>query len=139
MAWPKPTCKQAMCLRNAADRQYRPFLALGSIWACGITTANPSSLPEFYGNYLALEGGVERNEIAANYLNRMRRQMPTSLTPSLYVLWGTQHRIRHFALYDLNAGLGVLAPPYYNFEHIGAAHYDVAAQVNIRIYYGFGF
>jgi hypothetical protein len=95
--------------------------------------------PEFYGNYLVLEGGVERNEIAANYLNRMRRQMPTSLTPSLYVLWGTQHRIRKFALYDLNAGLGVLAPPYYNFEHIGAAHYDVAAQVNIRIYYGFGF
>jgi hypothetical protein len=95
--------------------------------------------PELYGNYLALEGGVERNEIAANYLNRMRRQMPTSLTPSLYLLWGTQHRIRQFALYDLNAGLGILAPPYYNFEHIGAAHYDVAAQVNIRIYYGFGF
>jgi hypothetical protein len=94
---------------------------------------------ESYGNYLALEGGVERNEIAANYLNRMRRQMPTSLTPSLYLLWGTQHRLRQFALYDVNAGLGVLAPPYYNFEHLGAAHYDVAAQVNIRIYYGFGF
>jgi hypothetical protein len=96
-------------------------------------------IPELYGSYLAVEGGVERNEIAANYLNRMRRQMPTSLTPSLYFLWGTQHRLRHFALYDLNAGLGILAPPYYNFEHIGTAHYDVAAQVNIRIYYGFGF
>jgi hypothetical protein len=96
-------------------------------------------ISEQYGNYLALEAGVERDEIDANYTNRMRRQMPTSLTPSLYILWGTQHRLRQFALYDVNAGLGVLAPPYYNFEHIGAAHYDVAAQVNIRIYYGFGF
>jgi hypothetical protein len=96
-------------------------------------------IPELYGNYLSVEGGVERNEIAANYLNRMRRQMPTSLTPSLYFLWGTQHRLRQFALYDINAGLGILAPPYYDFEHIGTAHYDVAAQVNIRIYYGFGF
>ncbi len=92
-----------------------------------------------YGNYLALEGGVVREEIAGTYLTQFHRRMPTSLTPSVYALWGTQHQFRRFALYDVNAGFGIKMPPYYNFEHIGPAHYDVAVQVNIRIYYGFGF
>lgn len=94
-----------------------------------------------YGNYLALEGNVERTEIAAKYLttNLSRRQAPTSLTPGLYAYWGTQHRLRRAMLYDVNAGLGLQAPPYYNYESITPAHYSLTAQVNLRLYWGKGF
>ncbi|RZK23387.1 MAG: hypothetical protein EOO56_05250 [Hymenobacter sp.] len=92
-----------------------------------------------YGNYLALEGNLERSEVTAAYVSRSRRQAPTSLTPGLYAFWGTQHRLRRSLLYDLNAGLGVQMPPYYSYESIVPAHYQVAAQVNIRVYWGRGF
>lgn len=91
-----------------------------------------------YGNYLALEGNVERNALAATYANLGRRQTPTSLTPGVYAFWGTQHRLRRAMLYDVNAGLGIQTPSYYNFENVTPAHYNVAAQVNIRLYWGFG-
>ena len=91
-----------------------------------------------YGSYLALEGNAERTAVTATYANLGRRQTPTSLTPGVYAFWGTQHRLRRAMLYDLNAGLGFQAPPYYNFENITPAHYDMAAQVNIRLYWGLG-
>ncbi len=94
-----------------------------------------------YGSYLALEGNIERNEIAAKYLttNLARRQTPTSLTPGVYAYWGMQHRLRRAMLYDINAGLGLQAPPYYNYESIAPAHYNLTAQVNVRLYWGWGF
>lgn len=91
-----------------------------------------------YGNYLALEGNVTRDEVTARYANLTRRQTPTSLTPGVYAFWGTQHRLRRAMLYDLNAGLGFQAPAYYNFENVKPAHYDLTAQVNIRLYWGLG-
>lgn len=92
-----------------------------------------------YGSYLALEGSAERNEVTATYVSRVRRQTPASLTPGIYAFWGTQHRLRHALLYDLNAGLGLQMPSYYNYENLVPAHYNVAAQVNIRIYWSRGF
>jgi len=91
-----------------------------------------------YGNYLALESSVTRDEVTANYAGLARRQTPTSLTPGVYAFWGTQHRLRRAMLYDLNAGLGFQAPAYYNFESIKPSHYDLTAQVNIRLYWGLG-
>lgn len=98
----------------------------------------PARNNPMYGSYLALEGNVTRDEIAASYANLTRRQIPTSLTPGLYAFWGTQHRLRRAMLYDLSAGLGFQAPAYYNFESIKPAHYDLTAQVNIRFYWGLG-
>jgi hypothetical protein len=92
-----------------------------------------------YGGYLALEGNVERSQIAATYISRSRRQTPSSLTPGMYAFWGMQHRLRRSLLYDLNAGLGMQTPAYYNYESIVPAHYQVAAQVNIRVYWSQGF
>ena len=87
-----------------------------------------------YGTYLALEGNVARQVVAANYVNLPRNQTPTSLTPGVYAFWGTQHQLRRAMLYDINAGVGFQAPAYYNFESVTRAHYDVAAQVNLRLY-----
>ena len=92
-----------------------------------------------YGTYLALEGNVERQVVTASYANLSRGQTPTSLTPGVYAFWGTQHPFRRVLLYDINAGLGFQAPAYYNFESVTRAHYDVAAQVNLRLYWGVGF
>lgn len=95
--------------------------------------------PNLYGNYLAVEGNIERNAIAGRNISRARRQTTTGLTPGLYVFWGTQHRLRRCLLYDANVGVGFQAPTYYNFEHIAPAHYNVAAQANLRIYWSHGF
>lgn len=119
-----PSAGLSMGLRYYYDQPRRP---------------GPYRAGELYGNYVALEGSVERDEVAARYVNQLRQQLPTSLTPSVYALWGTQHQFRRFVLYDLNAGLGIQTPPYYSFERVGSAHYDVAVQVNIRIYYSLGF
>lgn len=98
----------------------------------------PRRSNNLFGNYLALEGNVARETIAAGYATVARRQTPTSLTPGIYAFWGTQHRLRRAMLYDLNAGLGLQAPAYYNFEALKPARYDVTAQVNIRLYWGLG-
>ncbi|MDJ0366765.1 hypothetical protein QMK33_16540 [Hymenobacter sp. H14-R3] len=48
------------------------------------------------------------------------------LAPTVYALWGVQHRLRPCVLYDLNAGAGVLAPSYYNLERpSGSTHWNV--------------
>jgi hypothetical protein len=92
-----------------------------------------------YGNYLALEGSIERNELTGKYVNPSRRQTAAGLTPGLYAFWGTQHRLRRSLLYEASAGIGFQAPTYYNFENIAPAHYNVAAQVNLRLYWSHGF
>jgi hypothetical protein len=93
-----------------------------------------------YGSYLALEGNIERNTMTGRYISQVsRRQTAAGLTPGLYVYWGTQHRLRHTLLYDFSAGLGFQAPTYYNFENIAPAHYNIAAQVNLRLYWSHGF
>ena len=75
----------------------------------------------------------------AAHISRSRRQTPTSLTPSISAFWGTQHLLRRALLYDLNAGLGLQMPTYYNYESLVPAHYNVAAQVNIRLYWSRSF
>jgi len=93
-----------------------------------------------YGSYLAVEGNIERNIMTGRYVNLSRRQTATTgLTPGLYAYWGTQHRLRGALLYDASAGLGFQAPTYYNFEHIAPAHYNIAVQVNLRLYWSHGF
>ena len=101
----------------------------------------PARGHSLYGSYLALEGSIERTEITAKYLttNLSRRQTPTSLTPGVYAYWGTQHRLRRAMLYDVNAGVGLQAPPYYNYESITPTRYNLTAQVNLRLYWGWGF
>jgi hypothetical protein len=92
-----------------------------------------------YGSYLALEGNIERNAVTGRYVSQSRRQTAAGLTPGLYAYWGTQHRLRRALLYDVSAGLGLQAPTYYNFESIAPAHYNLAAQVNLRLYWSHGF
>ncbi|MBJ6143281.1 hypothetical protein [Hymenobacter sp. BT559] len=92
-----------------------------------------------YGSYLAVEGNIERNTVVGRYVSLSRRQATTGLTPGLYAYWGTQHRLRGALLYDASAGLGFQAPTYYNFESIAPAHYNIAVQVNLRLYWSHGF
>lgn len=91
--------------------------------------------PEF-GKYLALESGAAWQQLAIT--GASRRNVPASLTPSVFARWGIQNRLLPHLLYDLDAGLGVLAPAhYYHFERArGAAHWNMGAQVNIRLYFG---
>lgn len=94
-----------------------------------------------FGRYLALEGSADWEQLAnANYAavtgSGRRRTTPSMLTPGLYVLWGVQHRLRSHLLYDINAGAGVLAPAYYNFERLAATnHWNVGGQATIRVYF----
>jgi len=99
----------------------------------------PLRSANLYGSYLALEGNIERNAVTGRYVSQARRQAAAGLTPGLYAYWGTQHRLRHALLYDVSAGLGLQAPPYYNFESIAPAHYNMTAQVNLRLYWSHGF
>jgi hypothetical protein len=130
--------------RRAALRNWLPSAALGMglrYYYRQPGQGHPRRTSSIYGNYLALEGNIERTELTGTYLtvSQSRRQTPTSLTPGVYAYWGTQHRLRRAMLYDINAGLGMQAPPYYNYESITPARYDLTAQVNIRLYWGMGF
>lgn len=56
--------------------------------------------------------------------------------PVLFVLCGTQHRgPGRRQLYNLNAGLGIEAPPAYSAEAAIRPPWDVAAQLNLRVYF----
>jgi hypothetical protein len=134
--------------RRTGRRSARPNLLPSAGLGLGVRyyysqpgQGQPRRNGRLYGNYLALEGNVERNEVAAQYLNTnlSRRQKPTSLTPGVYAYWGTQHRLRRALLYDINAGVGLQAPPYYNYESLTPAHYNLTAQVNLRLYWSKGF
>jgi hypothetical protein len=130
--------------RRAGRRNWLPSAALGlglRYYYRQPDQSHPRRTTSAFGNYLALEGNVERNELTGTYLtvSSSRRQMPTSLTPGVYAYWGTQHHLRRAMLYDINAGLGVQTPAYYNYESVTPARYDLTAQVNLRLYWGRGF
>ena len=91
------------------------------------------------GRYLALEGSTDWEQLAATSLaaNRRRGTTPAVLTPGVFVLWGVQHRTRPHLWYDLNAGAGVLAPSYYNYERPNTANrWNLGGQLNIRLFFG---
>lgn len=93
-----------------------------------------------FGRYLALEGSTDWEQIPnANLVtvsgSGRRRTTPAVLTPGIYALWGVQHRLRAHVLYDVNAGVGLLAPAYYNYERPAAAsRWNVGGQATIRLY-----
>ena len=92
-----------------------------------------------FGRYLALEGSTDWEQLTnANLapVSGHRRTTPSVLTPGVYALWGVQHRLRSHLLYDINAGAGVLAPAYYNFERPAATNrWNVGGQATIRLYF----
>lgn len=93
-----------------------------------------------FGRYLAFEGSADWEQLTnASFVSvsgsGRRRTMPAVLTPGIYALWGVQHRLRGHLLYDINAGAGLLAPAYYNYERPAAAsHWNVGGQATIRLY-----
>ncbi|MBF9142704.1 hypothetical protein [Hymenobacter properus] len=90
--------------------------------------------PEPWGNYLALESSAELAQIGRGG-RRGHNLTVGRVTPALFVLCGTQHGGpgRHL-LYDLNAGLGIVAPPAYAAEAKVSPPWTVASQVNLRVY-----
>lgn len=98
-------------------------------------SATASASPEPWGNYVALEASTELAQINSWRGRRGRGVSVGRVTPALFVLCGTQHRgPGHHLLYDLNAGLGIEAPPAYSAEASTRPPWDVAAQINLRVY-----
>ena len=98
---------------------------------------NPPAAANPWGNYLALEGTTELTQITLRGAGRGRRGAGAArLTPGVFALCGTQHRGpgRRW-LYDLNAGLGIQVPPPYRADATVRPPWDVAAQVNLRVYF----
>ncbi|MFC6221916.1 hypothetical protein ACFP2F_01585 [Hymenobacter artigasi] len=95
---------------------------------------NEASSAHPWGNYLALEGTAELSQLAVR--GRGRKARPSArFTPGVFVLCGTQHRgPGRRLLYDLNAGLGIQAPPAYTTDAAVRPPWDVAAQLNLRVY-----
>ena len=98
----------------------------------------PDAPAEPWGNYLAFETSTDLS--AAGRLRGARRgkrgaSSLTRLTPSIFVLLGTQHRGpgRHL-LYDLSAGVGLEAPPPYALDATMSRPWEMASQVNLRVY-----
>lgn len=95
--------------------------------------------PARFGDYLALEGSGEWQELAAARGRGRNRTVPSRLVPGLFALWGTQRGwAGHPLLFDANAGLGLQAPAqyYHRPEQVPAHAWAVAAQVNLRVYFG---
>lgn len=95
---------------------------------------------EYWGSYFALETSTDLS--AAGRLRggtRSRRRGInglTRLTPSVFALVGTQHRgPGHHLLYDLSAGLGLEAPPPYAADVTIGRSWEMATQVNLRVYF----
>ncbi|MDB5270952.1 MAG: hypothetical protein JWP58_3992 [Hymenobacter sp.] len=107
-------------------------VSLGARYYFNQPTASLAS-PEPWGNYLALEASTELAQISSR---RGRRGRGVGrVTPALFVLCGTQHRSPgHRLLFDLNAGLGIEALPAYSTDAGTRPPWDVAAQVNLRVY-----
>lgn len=98
----------------------------------------PQGVPRF-GRYLALEGTTDWEQLPTlrplGARSTGRRTTPAVLTPGVYALWGVQHRLRGHTYYDVNAGVGVLAPAYYNFERPSpASRWNVGGQAAIHLY-----
>lgn len=93
-----------------------------------------------FGHYLALEGSTDWEQLTnASFVTVSgsgRRTTPAVLMPGIYALWGVQHLLRSHLLYDVNAGVGLLAPAYYNYECPATASYwNVGGQATIRLYF----
>ena len=90
---------------------------------------------EPWGNYVALETSAAFAQPNARRGRPGRGLGAGRITPALFVLCGMQHRgPSQRLLYDLNAGLGVEAPTAYTVEAGRHPSWDVAAQVNLRVY-----
>jgi hypothetical protein len=133
---------QAIYTSNRRRATRRSTLAAASV-ALGVRYyygGGPQAAPRF-GRYLALEGTTDWEQLTdARWLRTSpngRRATPAVLTPGIYALWGVQHRLRHHTYYDVSAGVGVLAPAYYNFERPSTATaWNVGGQASIRLYFG---
>lgn len=93
-----------------------------------------STHSEPWGNYLAVESSAELAQIGRG--GRRGRSLAVGrVTPAVFALCGIQHGGpgRHM-LYDLNAGLGIVAPPAYTADARLAPPWSVASQVNLRVY-----
>ena len=99
----------------------------------GPASSQASPKAEAWGNYLALESSAELTQ--GNRRGRQARGSG-SITPALFALCGTQHSgPGHRLLYDLSAGLGLQAPSSSTTESTVSRPWDVAAQVNLRVYF----
>ncbi|AMJ67731.1 hypothetical protein [Hymenobacter sp. PAMC 26628] len=115
--------------------------ALGARYYYHHARANDSVArrPARFGDYLALEGSGEWQALAAARGRGRSRTVPARLVPGVYALVGTQRGwAGHPLLFDANAGLGLQAPAqyYYRPEQAPAHAWAVAAQVNLRVYFG---
>jgi hypothetical protein len=96
-------------------------------------TCRPHCRPERWGNYLALELSTELTPLARRG-RRPRGLDASQLTPAVFAFCGAQHRgPGQRLLYDVNAGFGLEARAS-TTEARGARLWDVAAQVNLRVY-----
>lgn len=95
---------------------------------------NEATASDPWGDYVALEGTAELAQLGLR--GRGRKARPSArLTPGVFALYGTQHwGPGRRLLYDLNAGLGIQAPPAYATDAAISPPWDVAAQVNLRVY-----
>jgi len=127
--------------RRSAQRSSLPAaaLSLGLRYYYGAPRlAQSRGASSALGRYLALDGGAEYAQLDATTAIQAarRRTVPATLTPALYALWGVQNCLRPALLYDLSAGLGLLAPAHHYYAEWPAstAHWNLGAQVNIRLY-----
>lgn len=95
---------------------------------------------ECWGNYLALETSTDLS--VADRLRgsgRSRQRGASSLirfTPNVFALVGTQRRGPGYRLlYDLSAGIGIEAPPPYSTDAALSRPWEIASQVNLRVYF----
>lgn len=116
-------------------------LGLGARYYFNQSRARCAGTPaERWGSYVAFETNTDLS--AAGRLrggSRSRKRGASSLTrftPSIFALVGAQHRGpgRHL-LYDLSAGLGLEAPPPYTVEATISRPWEMASQVNLRVYF----
>lgn len=109
-------------------------LSLGTRYYFNQPRADTARRAAAWGNYLALEATAELTQI--NLRGRGRRGGGTArITPGVFAFCGTQHRgPGRRLLYDLNAGLGIRVPPLYAAESAVKRPWDVAGQVNLRVY-----
>lgn len=94
--------------------------------------SQPGSEP--WGHYIAVEGTAELTQLAVRGRGR-RGEGAARITPGVFALCGTQHSgPGRRLLYDLNAGLGIQAPPPYATDANTPRPWEAAAQVNLRVY-----
>lgn len=97
----------------------------------------PGAPAECWGNYLALETNTNLSAVGRPRGGASGRGQGilVRFTPSLFVLLGGQHAMPgRRLLYDLNAGLGVEAPPPYLIDPGMSTSWNVAAQLNLWVY-----